>query len=279
MASVVPHSNHRDEDFLVGMAHRNPIGTLRFVRSAMVAGSVSSAVVCVATVFVLSFYWDCCQRCERPLGWWLLIHCMMQLVMLAMRFCFLHKLQVAGAPGMDIQRCVETLASMQAWHVSKMMSLVTYGWMTLGAVWLVNSGECSSHCPALYMMTMAAILHAGIRVALVHMCFTTHCSPGAAVPEAPKVSGASIEEVIALPTLRFSAKRTTDPDHASCAVCLCDYCDGDLLRRLPCGHHFHQRCADKWLRRNKRCPLCMAAIDEVKPQLGMQRCLRRKKIQ
>lgn len=279
MASAFPRFDHRDGDFLVGMAHRNPVGTLRFVQSAMFAGSVSSAVVCVATVIVLSFYWDCCQNCERPLGWWLLIHCLLQLVMLAMRLCFLYKLQAAGAPGMDIQRCVETLASMQAWQVSKMMSLVTYGWMTLGAVWLVNSGECSSHCPALYMMTMAAILHAGIRVALVHMCFTTHCSPGAAAPEAPKVSGASIEEMIALPTLRFSANRTTDPDHASCAVCLCDYCDGDLLRRLPCGHHFHQRCADKWLRRNKRCPLCMTAIDEVKPKHGMQRCLRRKKTQ
>lgn len=274
MASTV--SQQGDEDFLVGMAHRNPVGTLRFMKSAMWAGSISSAVVCVATVIVLSFYWTCCHSCERPLGWWLLIHCVLQMCMLVMRLCFLLTLRTAGAPGMHVEVCIESLAAMPAWQVSKIMSLVTYGWMTLGAVWLVNAGDCSSECPALYLMTMAAILHAGVRVGLVHMCFTANCSPSPE-QETPKVAAALPDQIMALPAVRFSSKSTNDPDHTSCAVCLSEYNDGDLLRQLPCGHHFHQRCADKWLRRNKRCPLCMSAIDEVANKSGFQWCFRRKR--
>lgn len=32
-----------------------------------------------------------------------------------------------------------------------------------------------------------------------------------------------------------------------CGVCLIDFDDGDELRVLPCGHHFHRECIDHWL--------------------------------
>jgi hypothetical protein len=31
---------------------------------------------------------------------------------------------------------------------------------------------------------------------------------------------------------------------------------------LPCGHRFHSGCADSWLSRSTRCPLCRSSIDE-----------------
>ncbi|KAK8533155.1 hypothetical protein V6N12_076434 [Hibiscus sabdariffa] len=45
-------------------------------------------------------------------------------------------------------------------------------------------------------------------------------------------------------------------DDAECCICLSAYDDGVELRELPCGHHFHCACVDKWLCINATCPLC-----------------------
>ena len=42
----------------------------------------------------------------------------------------------------------------------------------------------------------------------------------------------------------------------TCAVCLEDFRDGDLVRVLRCFHTFHRECVDKWLARNHLCPIC-----------------------
>nr|GMD99090.1 E3 ubiquitin-protein ligase At1g12760-like isoform X1 [Ipomoea batatas] len=49
-------------------------------------------------------------------------------------------------------------------------------------------------------------------------------------------------------------------DDAECCICLSAYEDGAELRQLPCGHHFHCACADKWLQINATCPLCKNSI-------------------
>ena len=33
----------------------------------------------------------------------------------------------------------------------------------------------------------------------------------------------------------------------TCAICKCEFEEGESLRLLPCGHVFHKRCADTWL--------------------------------
>lgn len=45
-------------------------------------------------------------------------------------------------------------------------------------------------------------------------------------------------------------------EDAECCICLSAYDDGVELRELPCGHHFHCTCVDKWLYINATCPLC-----------------------
>ncbi|RZC31194.1 E3 ubiquitin-protein ligase isoform B [Glycine soja] len=45
-------------------------------------------------------------------------------------------------------------------------------------------------------------------------------------------------------------------EDAECCICLSSYDDGVELRELPCGHHFHCVCVDKWLYINATCPLC-----------------------
>ena len=54
--------------------------------------------------------------------------------------------------------------------------------------------------------------------------------------------------------LRLSSEEST------CVVCLGDYEDGELLKVLPCQHHFHKSCIDEWLFRQKTCPLCIQEV-------------------
>lgn len=53
-----------------------------------------------------------------------------------------------------------------------------------------------------------------------------------------------------------STERFLQAEDADCCICLSAYEDGAELRELPCSHHFHCSCVDKWLRINATCPLC-----------------------
>lgn len=46
-----------------------------------------------------------------------------------------------------------------------------------------------------------------------------------------------------------------------CSICFGVYVDGEDIRKLTCGHHFHQRCVDVWLLGHQnRCPLCLYVV-------------------
>ncbi|CAN8240680.1 unnamed protein product [Cochlearia groenlandica] len=51
-------------------------------------------------------------------------------------------------------------------------------------------------------------------------------------------------------------EHTLPHEDAECCICLSAYEDETELRELPCGHHFHCNCVDKWLYINATCPLC-----------------------
>mmetsp|Transcript_611 Transcript_611/g.1825 ORF Transcript_611/g.1825 Transcript_611/m.1825 type:complete len:424 (+) Transcript_611:1632-2903(+) len=52
----------------------------------------------------------------------------------------------------------------------------------------------------------------------------------------------------------------------SCAVCLCAYEEGEMMRRLPCNHEFHMKCIDQWLTQRTTCPMCrVALVSETHP--------------
>ena len=46
-----------------------------------------------------------------------------------------------------------------------------------------------------------------------------------------------------------------------CTICLCEYEEGEDVRRLPCMHLFHVSCVDQWLTTAKFCPLCRVDIE------------------
>ncbi|KAL5709055.1 RING-type E3 ubiquitin transferase [Ranunculus cassubicifolius] len=62
------------------------------------------------------------------------------------------------------------------------------------------------------------------------------------------------------PTIVYSVAKlenTGNNTSSCCSICLSDYKDTDILRRLPeCGHLFHVKCVDPWLRLHPTCPVC-----------------------
>ncbi|KAK8952143.1 RING-H2 finger protein ATL70 [Platanthera zijinensis] len=66
------------------------------------------------------------------------------------------------------------------------------------------------------------------------------------------------------PKVTYAEAKRRDPrvTGSGCSVCLADYGDDDevLLRLLPeCGHLFHERCVDTWLRLRPTCPVCRSS--------------------
>ncbi|KAF3442763.1 hypothetical protein FNV43_RR16680 [Rhamnella rubrinervis] len=61
------------------------------------------------------------------------------------------------------------------------------------------------------------------------------------------------------PKLLYSEAKLqkTDSTASCCSICLADYKATDMLRLLPdCGHLFHLKCVDPWLRLHPTCPVC-----------------------
>jgi len=48
-----------------------------------------------------------------------------------------------------------------------------------------------------------------------------------------------------------------------CTVCFEGFCKGEIIRKLPCGHIFHNKCIKPWLRVNIKCPNCRCNIKDI----------------
>ncbi|MCO5549863.1 hypothetical protein L7F22_003337 [Adiantum nelumboides] len=74
--------------------------------------------------------------------------------------------------------------------------------------------------------------------------------------------------VKSLPVVKYAVKDEEGKQMTKeCAVCLCEFESGEMLRLLPaCDHLFHKDCIDMWLFSNTTCPLCRLSL--LKPKKG-----------
>jgi len=84
----------------------------------------------------------------------------------------------------------------------------------------------------------------------------------------PIQQGVSPQVISSLPIRKYKkmdSEEGTKPDckdsndrskFTQCMICLEEYEDEQDLRTLPCFHFYHQKCIDKWLEGNTKCPLC-----------------------
>jgi uncharacterized membrane protein len=183
-------------------------------------------------------------------------------------------------------------------HLESANTMFSFIWWIIGFYWVSAGGQTlSTQAPQLYWL---CIVFLAFDVFFVVFCVALACLVGIAVCcclpciiailyAVREQEGASEEDISQMPKYKF--RRTivsekveadtgesigggimtqcgTDPpveqplqaEDAECCICLCGYEDGVELRELPCGHHFHCSCIDKWLHINATCPLCKLSI-------------------
>jgi len=71
--------------------------------------------------------------------------------------------------------------------------------------------------------------------------------------------GMTTEQINSIQTKAFKSTRSSR--HESCHVCLLDFENNELLKRLPkCGHEFHVDCLKPWLEKHTTCPVCRESV-------------------
>jgi hypothetical protein len=51
-------------------------------------------------------------------------------------------------------------------------------------------------------------------------------------------------------------KKEKDSNLDYCSICLDNFNEMTILRKLICNHSFHIECIEKWLSENTNCPMC-----------------------
>ncbi|KAF8086385.1 hypothetical protein N665_0628s0035 [Sinapis alba] len=179
-------------------------------------------------------------------------------------------------------------------HLESANTMFSFIWWIIGFYWVSAGGqELAQESPRIYWLS---IVFLGFDVFFVVFCVALACVIGIAVCcclpciiavlyAVADQEGASKEDIEQLTKFKFRkvgdvnkhlgdeaqgntegvmtecgtdspVEHTILQEDAECCICLCAYEDGSELRELPCGHHFHCSCVDKWLYINATCPLC-----------------------
>lgn len=250
-------------DPLITFVQRDPTAAAQFIDFTMRLSSISAVVVSIVSAAFLAPHWVRCGECDRPFRLWLVVHSLLQLLQVPVRLVFLVRLRGAEARGDGIEACVRCLTSSPAWCAARKFSLVTYGWVILGAVWLINSESCSA-CPSIHRLVFAVICQSVLRTLLACAQYPSLFRGNAPPPEQPRVVAAAPEVVAQIPLVACTHDLFPEGEH--CTICLCDFEEHEQLRRLHCGHFFHRCCIDRWLDRSTKCPLCNGNVDTCNHQ-------------
>ncbi|XP_006345510.1 E3 ubiquitin-protein ligase At1g63170-like [Solanum tuberosum] len=192
-------------------------------------------------------------------------------------------------------------------HLESANTMFSFIWWIIGFYWVSAGGQTMPRdAPQLYWLCITFL---AFDVFFVVICVAVACVIGIAVCcclpciiailyAVTDQEGATKEDVERLPKYKFKrlgnfekengdiqesfggvmvecdtdtpTEHVLPPEDAECCICLCSYEDGIELRELPCHHHFHAACIDKWLYINATCPLCKFNILKYGNQSGSE---------
>merc|ERR1719359_1982041 len=220
-----PGDNH---DPLLDVVQQYPEEAVWFIKVVMFFGSVSGILVSIPCFIFLAIYWTRCGYCNRPLRYWILFHCILQLLQAPVRLVFFFRLSAIQRQNGNVQDCVRQLTCSSAWRTSKVVSIVTYGWFILGVVWILNSTYCKE-CPGLYRLSLAVIFTAVARLLMTLIVFYHSFPPRMqGQQQAPKPRGASQILIDSMPIEKFCPELFDTSGESSCAVCLSEFEEDDV---------------------------------------------------
>eukprot|EP00397_Hematodinium_sp_SG-2012_P015516 GEMP01015801.1.p1 GENE.GEMP01015801.1~~GEMP01015801.1.p1 ORF type:complete len:350 (-),score=52.59 GEMP01015801.1:1744-2793(-) len=252
-----------EEDPMLQFIRDNPEEAIWFIKAVMLFGAVSAILVAAPCFLFLLLRWQPCGGCNRPLRYWVLFHCLLLLCQTPVRIVFVVRLMRSRRE--HVQEEVKSLVTSPAWWVSKVISVITYGWFILGVVWLINSTYCPV-CPALYRLTVSVVCMSLSRLAVTMVCFYQSFPPPLRhlfqPPSPTRPAGATRSQICHIKVGRVVHHSSQIGE--TCAICIEDFKISEIVRYLPCSHSFHQGCIDKWLMRQSVCPLCLRDISQKK---------------
>ncbi|KAJ8541916.1 hypothetical protein K7X08_016782 [Anisodus acutangulus] len=192
-------------------------------------------------------------------------------------------------------------------HLESANTMFSFIWWIIGFYWVSAGGQTMTRdAPQLYWLCITFL---AFDVFFVVICVGVACVIGIAVCcclpciiailyAVADQEGATKEDVERLPKYKFKrlgnfekengeiqeafggvmvecdtdtpTEHVLPPEDAECCICLFSYEDGIELRELPCRHHFHAACIDKWLYINATCPLCKFNILKNGNQSGSE---------
>eukprot|EP01105_Mastigella_eilhardi_P014739 TRINITY_DN3356_c0_g1_i1.p1 TRINITY_DN3356_c0_g1~~TRINITY_DN3356_c0_g1_i1.p1 ORF type:complete len:395 (-),score=98.61 TRINITY_DN3356_c0_g1_i1:75-1259(-) len=169
--------------------------------------------------------------------------------------------------------------------LARTINLALLVWLIVGIVWAFKAAakdECHQQIPFLYAVVfnlvilqlvcfVMAILGCCCTCLMILLRVSLHNQMlGGTGLYGAASAGASPQRIGELPSFAYHPDDVVTAADATCAICLGDYENEELIRMLPCGHHFHASCIDKWLVTNKTCPFCKRDIDSPEPSPHMQ---------
>jgi len=220
----------------------------------------------IALFIVLLVDWK--RDCDKPLKLWASADLCIQSLSLFLNIFIILKLPPTDAP-IDYQ--VRRIRSLHYFFVCNRVLLVLWAaWFFIGMGWSFETlfnNSCPKTAPFLFRMCFSIvviqlIIFVFILVFCCCACLVAGLRVFVYIPESSNASsrGATESMIRALPYKKFKDGILPKED-SNCAICLSDYELSELIRFLPCDHHFHTICVDQWLLTNKTCPFCKQEID------------------
>jgi hypothetical protein len=230
-------------------------------------------LACMAVALTAALIVNGSNTCERPLRMWAVVAAIIFYLQLA-KSAWLHRrlpvylVVVSQNTRPNIRRYEMAIV----YGFNRIMNLVWVIWFFLGTYYVFDEKDCPSQSPVLWRTCFAELIIQLILIGLViGLVVLGVLIGGIIICINPQLLGVkrpkgATPKLIDRMTTKFSwnsqeQNGIVPEDDAFCAICLSEYRDGEVLRRLRCGHHYHAECVESWLKTNKSCATCRRLID------------------
>ena len=110
---------------------------------------------------------------------------------------------------------------------------------------------CNSEIDGKYFFSIPSVTNEGL--ASLRNVHTSHLSPLASLRNI-HTSHPSLSDI----PKNKEIKKVKIVEDKECSVCLCEFDDTENISTAECGHRFHEKCIDEWIKQKGKnsCPNC-----------------------